>query len=123
MSIDFSPSAIGFNSARSRFFAISASKPVSTTKVPDGPTIAQTKIVERIVHVVRIAADVVLGRLAVMVAVFDGVDFVDVVGHAFLPRFLSLPEGEGGREASRVGLCIGRPTRSAAPATLPCGEG
>jgi hypothetical protein len=41
-SIDFSPSAIGFNRARLRFFAIAASKPVSTTMVPEGPTIAQT---------------------------------------------------------------------------------
>ncbi len=42
-SIAFSPSAIGFEMTRPRFFAIAASKPVSTTKLPCGPVIAHTK--------------------------------------------------------------------------------
>ena len=42
MSIAFNPSAIGFEITRPRFFAIAASKPVSTTNVPDGPVIAHT---------------------------------------------------------------------------------
>ena len=43
MPIAFSPSAIGFEILRPRFFAIASSKPVSTTKVPEGPAIAHTK--------------------------------------------------------------------------------
>jgi hypothetical protein len=39
----FRPSPIGFSILRPRFFAIASSKPVSTTKVPEGPTIAHTK--------------------------------------------------------------------------------
>ena len=42
-SIAFSPSAIGFEITRPRFFAIASSNPVSTTKLPCGPVIAQTK--------------------------------------------------------------------------------
>jgi hypothetical protein len=42
-SIALSPSRSGGSSLRPRFFAIAVSKPVSTTKLPLGPLIAQTK--------------------------------------------------------------------------------
>ena len=40
---DLSPSPTGLSRVRPRFSGVSASKPVSTMKVPDGPTIAHTK--------------------------------------------------------------------------------
>ena len=43
MPMELSPSPTGLSRVRPRFPAVSASKPVSTMKVPDGPTIAQTK--------------------------------------------------------------------------------
>jgi hypothetical protein len=74
----------------------------------DGPGRADDRPdieVERIVHVVRIAADVVLGRLAVMVAVSDGIDFVDVVGHAFLPPFV-MPGRQSSLRRLRKLVCV-----------------
>jgi hypothetical protein len=43
MPIAARPSPTGFTSWRPRCAAIAASNPVSTTKVPCGPTMAQTK--------------------------------------------------------------------------------
>ena len=46
-----------------------------------GPDDRPDVIVERLQDVVRIAADVVLRRAPVVMAVADGIDFVDVVAH------------------------------------------
>ena len=54
----------------------------------DGPARADDRpdvVVERLDDVVRIGVDVVVGRLALMVAVADGVDLVDAVGHVESP--------------------------------------
>ena len=70
--------------------------------------------VERLGHVVRIAADVVLGRLALVVAVFDGVDFVDVVGHGYCsPSHSSWP----GLSRPSTSCCYAR--KSWMPGTRP----
>ena len=54
--------------------------------VPDHPD----EIVERLQHVVRIAADVVLRGLALMLGVADREDFPDVVAHGILCRLSAL---------------------------------
>jgi hypothetical protein len=46
-------------------------------RADDGPDV----IIERLQHVVRIAADIILRRGPRVMAVADGVDFVDVVAH------------------------------------------
>src|SRR5262245_13151323 len=55
--------------------------------------------IERLQHVVGIAADEVLRRLAIVVSVADRIDLVDVVGHGFLPRARHFPSGPPSRGA------------------------
>src|SRR4029079_11636453 len=46
-------------------------------------------VVDRLARIVRIAADVSLRPPSLMSGIFDGVDFVDVVGHGvFLSRWI-----------------------------------
>ena len=80
-----SPSPTGLVSSRWRFLPIAASKPVSRTMVPDLSDDRPDVEVERLQHVVRIAADEILRRLARMVPVADRVDLVDVVAHGCSP--------------------------------------
>jgi hypothetical protein len=78
---------------------IAASKPVSRTIGPaltdDRPDVE----IERLQHVVRIAADEILRRLAIMVPVADRVDLVDVVAHVRSPLLTqSFPGASEARE-------------------------
>ena len=71
---------------RLRFLPIASSKPVST----QSPLLADDRpdvIVERLKHIMRVAADIIFVRSAVVMAVVDGEDFVCfLVAHDDLRR-------------------------------------
>jgi hypothetical protein len=52
---------------------------------PGGPDDRPDEEIERLQDVVRVAVDEIRGRTARMMTVANGVNFVNVVGHEFIP--------------------------------------